>query len=821
MDAELLELQQLFESAQQAKSNVRLSERNVVELVLKLQQRGFLDFDLLHTVSGKEYITPDQLRLEMEAEIKKSGRVSLIDLSDVIGMDLYHIETQAQRIVAGDSGLMLINGEIISQAYWDSVAEEINEKLQECSQISLAELAAQLLIGSELVVSVLEPRLGTIVQGRLEGGQLYTPAYVSRIGAMVRGATRGITVPTNLPTVWSSLQQLLQEMDNASGVSVEGTFFQSLFNGLVKEGEVLGSLRAGVQWTPVVFAHAQRESVDSFFSQNSFISYDVLHKLAIPQPKQYLQSRYAEGIPLDGIFVHPSMVEMLDAAIEDAVEHGNWIDCLSVLPAYVGSSDASKILSLCPSIQKATKSSKAIILGETCVFSNVYLKAIFDQMEKEMDTLVCKISYGQTLSNELNAASESKFITPGQHFDQKEVGDDGASSRQVVEKGSKKKRGKNAGSVKTGGSEDDPVTQENFTSKTKKNARKSKATGSSDVPDTKVSAKKGFDKGKDDSLDIPSEEWIMERVLMLAPDLEDMGGLDDPHALIRCLSAHLKPMLTSTWKKRRSAVLVESAEKRRRLLDDLQKQLDEVVLDLQLYEKALDHFDNDPSTSIILHKHLLRTMASSLIDKILLTLDMDNKLKDGVAVDDHQNLETPSLSTGDRISLAKSLPSPLSVKAQALVEALEGKRVESFMAALRDIVEESGMLLKKLDKKVERAMLHSYRKDLISQVSSETDPVALLPKVVALLFMQVHNKALQAPGRAISAVLSHLKDKLPGTTFKVLMDYHSATVKLLALQAAATGDEEDCTADRILSQKELLESMMPELKGLVLNTTNP
>ena len=99
----------------------------------------------------------------MEAEIKKSGRVSLIDLSDVIGMDLYHIETQAQRIVAGDSGLMLINGEIISQAYWDSVAEEINEKLQECSQISLAELAAQLHIGSELVVSVLEPRLGTIV----------------------------------------------------------------------------------------------------------------------------------------------------------------------------------------------------------------------------------------------------------------------------------------------------------------------------------------------------------------------------------------------------------------------------------------------------------------------------------------------------------------------------------------------------------------------------------------------------------------------------------------------------------------------------------
>ena len=90
------------------------------------------------------------------------------------------------------------------------------------------------------------------VKGRLEGGQLYTPAYVSRITAMVRGAARGTTVTTNLPSVWNSLQQQLQEMHGASGVSVEGSFFQSIFNGLLKEGAVLGSIRAGGQWTPAV-----------------------------------------------------------------------------------------------------------------------------------------------------------------------------------------------------------------------------------------------------------------------------------------------------------------------------------------------------------------------------------------------------------------------------------------------------------------------------------------------------------------------------------------------------------------------------------------
>ncbi|XP_039132325.1 zinc finger BED domain-containing protein RICESLEEPER 2-like [Dioscorea cayenensis subsp. rotundata] len=42
----------------------------------------------------------------------------------------------------------------------------------------------------------------------------------------------------------------------------------------------------------------------------------------IEEDEEKLNPGYVEGIPLDGIFVHPSMVEMLDAAIEDAIEHG-------------------------------------------------------------------------------------------------------------------------------------------------------------------------------------------------------------------------------------------------------------------------------------------------------------------------------------------------------------------------------------------------------------------------------------------------------------------------------------------------------------------
>ncbi|XP_021278593.1 E3 UFM1-protein ligase 1 homolog [Herrania umbratica] len=812
MDDELLELQRQFEFAQQAKSSIRLSERNVVELVQKLHELRIIDFELLHTVSGKEYITPEQLRHEIAGEVKKLGRVSLIDLADTTGVDLYHVEKQAQLVVSEDPGLMLIQGEIISQSYWDSVAEEIDERLQECSQIALAELAAQLHVGSELVASVLEPRLGTMVKGRLEGGQLYTPAYVARICAMVRGASRGITVPTNLSVLWSALQQLLQEMEGATGVAVEGSFFQSLFNRLVKEGEVLGTLRAGVHWTPTVFAIAQKECVDSFFSQDSFISYDALQKLGISQPIQFLQSRYPEGIPLVAAFVHPSLTEMLDAAIEDAIERGSWLDSLSVLPASFGSQDAYKIVSICPSVQSALKANKALIMGDSYIFSSSYVKDVYDRLEKEMETFSHSRSSTNMLGDDSHLVKEAKARQDLSPF---ETGSESGNSKRGTEKGSKKKKGESSG-TKTVSAEGDSENEDYIPTKSKKNQKKRKDTSSSQVSDSRKGAKKDSIKPQEEI--VPSEEWLMQKLMVLVPDFEEQG-VDDPQTILKHLADYLRPMLINYWKDRRKALFTENVEKMKRLLDNLQRKLDESFLNMQLYEKALDLFEDDQSTSVTLHRHLLRTVATSIADMLFQNLDVHNKLKNGTQFEDSQSSEGISLSPGERTAMAKSFPGSQSKRALAVVEALEGKRVETFMAALRDLAEESGLLLKKLDKKLERTLLHSYRKELTSQVSAETDPVSLLPKVVSLLYMQVHSRALQAPGRAISVAVTRLKDKLDDSAYKILTDFQTATVTLLALMSAATGDEQDCTSDRILSKKELLGSQMPALKALVLGSS--
>ncbi|KAK9734881.1 hypothetical protein RND81_04G169200 [Saponaria officinalis] len=705
---------------------------------------------------------------------------------------------------------MFIQGEIISNSYWDTVAEDINDRLQECSQIAVAELAAQLQLGSELVSSMLDSRLGTLIKGRLEGGQLYTPAYVARVNAMVRGASRGITVPMNLSALWSSLQQLLQGMEGATGVAMDNSFFQSLFNGLVKEVQILGSLRAGVHWTPTVFASAQKEFVDSFLSQNSFISYDSLHKLGIPQPIQYLQSRYPEGVPLITMFIHPSMIEMLDAAVEDAIERNSWIDALTVLPTLCGPQDAYKILSMCPSVQLALKSNTALIVGETYVLSDGFIKDVFSRLEKDMPALAVAPFSTPTLGDGKQQSKESKGGRDSARLS--ELNEE-SGGRAGTERGSKKKKGKSTGNNKSFATEVESDNQEVISTKFKKNQRKAKDSSASQISESKRS--------KENSVDVPSEDWIIDKILTLVPELEEQG-IDDREVILKPLANHLRPMLLTSWNEKRKAMLAENSDRMKHVRDSMQKKLDEAYLNMQLYEKALDLFDEDQSTSIVLHRHLLRTTGASIVDLLLFNLDVYNKLKNGIVVEDSQRLEPVSLSSGERTSLAKNLHGALAVKASALVEALDGKRVDTFMTALSAAADESGLYLKKLDKKLEKALLHSYRKDLMSQVSSETDPVSLLPKVVASLCLKVHNKALQAPGRAMFTAVSRLKDKLDDSAYKTLMDYHSATVALLSLMSATSNDGEDGGAsDQISAKKEFLESLMPTLKSLVLGSPQP
>lgn len=163
---------------------------------------------------------------------------------------------------------------------------------------------------------------------------------------------------------------------------------------------------------------------------------------------------------------------------------------------------------------------------------------MFDQMEKELDTLSYTSPAGQGLSNDLRSSSEPKVgLGSRQYSESEEIGDNLGSSKSVSEKGSKKKRGKHPGPAKMGTFENDHDNQESLPTKVKKNQRKNKDASSLGAFDAKSGIKKGSDKVKEDNLNTISEEWIVQRILTLAPDLGELGGLNNSLILLHALSS--------------------------------------------------------------------------------------------------------------------------------------------------------------------------------------------------------------------------------------------------------------------------------------------
>ena len=250
LEALMAELAQV----QKAPSVTKLSEPNVVEVMQKLSDLGLLN--VLFTTNGKEYLTPKQLRHEVEDEIiAHGGRVNVTELPPILNVDLPHIERVIEQLLREDASLQLFQGEVIAEYYLDGVAEEINQTLQSEGRLMLGDLAmrcddareqplmmASLMLTSlmtslmaflvaSLVVSrmasltvplyndglpdrpplrryslttdfvtrLVEPRLGTVVDAKLSGSTLYTTGYVARHGARVRGVLSAVLRPAALP----------------------------------------------------------------------------------------------------------------------------------------------------------------------------------------------------------------------------------------------------------------------------------------------------------------------------------------------------------------------------------------------------------------------------------------------------------------------------------------------------------------------------------------------------------------------------------------------------------------------------------------------
>uniref|UniRef100_A0A673B4U8 E3 UFM1-protein ligase 1 n=1 Tax=Sphaeramia orbicularis TaxID=375764 RepID=A0A673B4U8_9TELE len=593
-----------FQRAQFADTVQRLSERNCIEIITKLVQDKKLD--VVHTLDGKEYITPAQISREIRDELYvHGGRVNIVDLQQILNVDWVHVESRASDIAKSDKGVQLILGQLIDDTYLDRLAEEVNDKLQEAGLISIAELCKSYDLPGDFLTEELSKRLGRLIQGEMDQynrGIIFTPAFVARHKARIRGLFSAVTRPTAVSSMIGTygfqehlLYSVLEELVNTGRL----------------KGTVVGGRQDKAVYIPDIYSKTQNAWVDSFLQQNGYLEFDALVRLGIPDPSSYIKKRYKSNklLFLRAACVGQALVDQVEASVEEAVTSATWTDIQPILPSSLTTEDVGMLIN--HTMRSANVQSSARVLGGTVVISEKFISSCLtlfdDAMQQKAQKEVKNNPVFLITEEDLKQAS---MLTESSAPSKKE--------RREAER--KKKATEGSGSVKAGGGGN---AREIRIRKTKKKGRKD----------------------EDSDEETGSSHKQAEAPFMTQEEITavlEQRVTDCPEEILSELAEHLVRPLTKSYQDVLRTVFMSSSSSpsganKKKSMKDLQEEITNLYNNIRLFEKSTKMFSDE--TQVHISKHILKTVCT----------DVTNILVNFLASDLMMSVENPSSITTETV----------------------------------------------------------------------------------------------------------------------------------------------------------------------------
>uniref|UniRef100_A0A673JUK3 E3 UFM1-protein ligase 1 n=1 Tax=Sinocyclocheilus rhinocerous TaxID=307959 RepID=A0A673JUK3_9TELE len=773
-----------FQRAQFADTVQRLSERNCIEIVAKLVEDKKLD--VVHTLDGKEYVTPAQIGREARDELyMHRGRINVVDLQKIINVDLVHVESRASEIAKSDKGTQLILGQLIDETYLDRLAEEVNDKLQEAGQVNIAELCKMYDLPGDFLteVSPVCVNLTLSIHGQIDQynrGVIFTQAFLSRHKACICGLFSAITRPTQI----NNLLNLYGFQEN---------LMYSVLEELVNSGRLKGSVVGGRQdkaiYIPDIYSKAQSSWVESFLKQNGYLEFEALTRLGIPDPVSYIKKRFKSSklLFLKSACVGRAIIDQLEASVEETINSATWVDLQPMIPSSLLEEDVGILLN---EVLRGMHVQSSARLLSTCVVSEKFITgciALFDDIMQQK-------AQKEVKNNPVFLITED---------DVKQASVLLESSKKGKRDERRKKASEGSGSVKGSGGGN---AREIRIRKTKKKGRREE---DSDEETTHTS------QGRNKQGDMPflSVEEIMgvlgEKVC------------DSSEEMLQELAEQIQRPLSKMYQEVVSAAFMSTSSaggSRKKNMKDLQEEITNLYNNIRLFEKGTKLFSDETQATIA--KHVLKTVCT----------DATNVLLSFVAAEHMTSDSSTAITSEIRLKILAKLSDEVKSPLIKLHNSLSGKAIEDFLSCLEMSAEECGLLLKKGDKKRERQALFVHRQALSEQLKDTEDPALVLHLTSVLLFQNVTHCMLHAPGRCVPHIIGFLQSKIPEEQHKLLSQYQSLVVKQLVVQGHALekksnlgegAQDSPVVSDDMEGLQKELHTLTRDIKDIILSQRKP
>ncbi|KAJ3665830.1 hypothetical protein Zmor_001299 [Zophobas morio] len=712
-----------FQKVQLSSTSQKLSERNCIEIISYLKEKKIID--LIFTVDGKEFLTPLHLIQDIRNELFVSGgRINLVELAKIIGVDLAHITTHLKDVLKGQKDIHSILGQLIDSSYITKIAGEINEKLSQQGQINISDLTIQYDLSAEfLQQQVVEKHLGKIIHGKQDSNDprvFFTESFIARCKAKIRGALSGLTRPTPVASILNQ-------------INMSEKLFFSLYDQTCMYGS-LTSRVVGAQYIPNVYARSQSEWVTNFYRQNAYLEYDALARLGISDYKSYIKKQFSneEITFLNSCAASKRILERAEADIEECIASKSYLDLQSNLPSVFNENDIQLILE---SILIKQKQQQTIVI-ENYIISKAFIENLsknFDELVKEKAKSVVESGKYQQYQTELQVSS-----TKPQKFEDVE---------EKIDK--REERRKKAAGGKSGGGTQGRETK---TKSTKKPARAKH-----------VEVEVEFVEKK--QLEIITSEDISEAV---QSELED-DGLDE---LTLPLMQYLLPQLNEKGLELANEIyavtVADRTANRRQTHNELQNKLNALIGDVRLFDKGLKLLPEDLQPQ--LQKYLLKTLCTDVVNEIL----------NYVAAEQNLSTQSENFNNDQRLKFANDLPPDFKKPLVPLIKSLTGQSIEDFMVTVEEGLAACSMIIKKIDKKKDRTIVLNHKHVLLEQLNKCDDLALVLHLATLVIFTTVTQCMLHASGRHVAAILNFLKQYLSEEQITELTSYHDFVTLMLS-----------------------------------------
>lgn len=459
------------------------------------------------------------------------------------------------------------------------------------------------------------------------------------------------------------------------------------------------------------------------------MEYDALTRLGISDYKTYIKKQLAneEILLLNSCVVSKSILERVEADIDECISSKSYVDMQSNLPSVFNEQDIQMILN---SVLTGQKQQQTIVID-----SFIISKSFIDNLSKNCDELV---------------KEKAKNVVESGKYQQHQVSLQTSQSKvqkfeDVEEKVDKREeRRKKAAGGKSGGG-----TQGRET-KTKSTKKQSKLFNKNSEEDTEIVEKKTFLRivGAGDIRDI------------IQSTLEE-EGLDD---LIEPLTEYLLPKVNEQGLEIAANIyattVADRTANRRQTHNELQNKLNVLIGDIRLFEKGTKLLPSD--MQVLLVKYLLKTLGTDIVTEIL----------NYVAAEQNSSIVTDSFNSDQRFKFVNDLPAEFKVPLLPLVKSLTGQNIDDFMTAVEEALTACSMIIKKIDKKKDRTIVLNHKHQLLEQLNQCEELALVLHLVTLIVFTTATQCMLHASGRHVAGLLSFLKQYLTEEQYAELTSYH-------------------------------------------------